>query len=105
MNWIFLLLAGVLEIGFTTALKMSNNFTNLKWVATFVVCIIASFYLINLATRTIPLGTAYAIWTGLGAAGTVLVGAYFFNEPLSMGRIFFICTLIGSVVGLKAFSK
>jgi quaternary ammonium compound-resistance protein SugE len=60
--------------------------------------------MINLATRTIPLGTAYAIWTGLGAAGTVIIGAYFFNEPLSLARIFFIATLVGSVIGLKVVS-
>jgi len=104
MNWIFLIIAGLLEIGFTTSMKLSNNFTNHKWTASFILCIMLSFYMINLATRTIPLGTAYAIWTGLGAAGTVIIGAYFFNEPLSVARIFFIATLVGSVIGLKVVS-
>ncbi|WP_442592012.1 DMT family transporter [Pedobacter sp. AW31-3R] len=104
MNWIFLILAGLLEIGFTTSMKLSNGFSNLKWVACFIICIILSFLLINKATETIPLGTAYAIWTGIGAAGTVIVGAFFFNEPLSFIRIFFISTLIASVIGLKIFA-
>lgn len=104
MNWTYLIIAGFLEIGFTTALKLSNNFTNLKWTFTFIICIMLSFYMINLATRTIPLGTAYAIWTGLGAAGTVIIGALYFNEPLSLLRIFFIATLVGSVIGLKVVS-
>lgn len=104
MNWIFLIIAGLLEIGFTTCLKLSNNFANLKWTVGFIVCIVLSFYLINKATQTLPLGTAYAVWTGIGAAGTVIVGIIFFNEPVSFGRIFFITTLIASVVGLKVFA-
>jgi len=104
MNWIFLIIAGLLEIGFTTCLKLSNNFANLKWTVGFIVCIVLSFYLINKATQTLPLGTAYAVWTGIGAAGTVIVGIIFFNEPVSFGRIFFITTLIASVIGLKVFA-
>ena len=104
MNWIFLIIAGLLEIGFTTCLKLSNNFANLKWTAGFIACIILSFYLINKATQTLPLGTAYAVWTGIGAAGTVIVGIIFFNEPVSFWRIFFITTLIASVIGLKVFA-
>jgi quaternary ammonium compound-resistance protein SugE len=104
MNWIFLIIAGLLEVGFTTCMKLSDNFSNHKWTAGFALCIMLSFYMINLASRTIPLGTAYAIWTGLGAAGTVIIGAYFFNEPLSLARIFFIATLVGSVIGLKVVS-
>lgn len=104
MNWIFLILAGLLEIGFTTSMKLSDNFSNLKWTASFIICIILSFILINKATVTIPLGTAYAVWTGIGAAGTVVIGAWFFNEPLSLIRIFFITTLIASVIGLKVFA-
>ncbi|WP_091222545.1 DMT family transporter [Mucilaginibacter gossypiicola] len=104
MNWICLIFAGLLEIGFTTCLKLSDNFSNLKWTLGFIVCIVFSFVLINKATQTIPLGTAYAVWTGIGAAGTVIVGAFFFSEPLSFIRMFFITTLIASVVGLKAFA-
>jgi len=101
MNWIYLVMAGILEIGFTTCMKLSNNFTNIKWTAGFITCIVVSFYLVNKATATIPLGTAYAVWTGIGAVGTVLVGIFYFNEPANFWRIFFIATLILSIVGLK----
>lgn len=101
MNWIYLILAGFLEIGFTTCMKMSNNFTNIKWTAGFVACIVISFYFVNKATATIPLGTAYAVWTGIGAVGTVLMGIIYFNEPANFWRIFFIATLILSIIGLK----
>mgnify|MGYP006150947545 FL=1 len=104
MNWIFLIIAGILEIGFTTSMKMSNNFTNLKWSASFVACIVLSFYFVNKACQTLPLGTAYAVWTGIGAVGTVLMGILVFKDPASFWRIFFISTLIGSVIGLKAVS-
>lgn len=101
MNWAFLILAGILEIGFTTCMKLSNNFTNIKWTAAFVVCITLSFYFVNKACQTLPLGTAYAVWTGIGAVGTVLVGIFYFGEPSNFWRIFFISTLIFSILGLK----
>jgi quaternary ammonium compound-resistance protein SugE len=104
MNWIILIIAGLFEVGFTTCLKLSNNFTNLKWTAGFIACILLSFYFLNKATQTLPMGTAYAVWTGIGAAGTVIVGIIFYNEPASFWRIFFIITLISSVLGLKAFA-
>ena len=96
-----MVIAGFFEIGFTTCLKLSNNFSNLKWSAGFFVCIILSFLLLNKATQILPMGTAYAVWTGIGAVGTVLVGIYFFNEPVNFWRVFFISTLIGSILGLK----
>ena len=105
MNWIFLIIAGLLEIGFTTCLKLSNNFANLKWTVGFIVCIVLSFYLINKATQTLPLGTAYAVWTGIGAVGTVLVGILVFKEPATFWRLFFIVTLIASIIGLKFVSS
>lgn len=101
MNWIYLLIAGILELGFTTSMKLSNNFTNYKWVAVFIACIAASFYCVNKATQTIPLGTVYAVWTGIGAFGTVIIGMIYFNEPVNFWRIFFISTLILSILGLK----
>lgn len=104
MNWIMLIIAGLLEVGFTTCLKLSDNFSNLKWTAGFLICTLLSFYFLNKATQTLPLGTAYAVWTGIGAAGTVLVGILFYNEPATFWRIFFIITLIASVLGLKAFA-
>lgn len=101
MNWIFLIIAGILEIGFTTSMKMSNNFTNFKWTASFVACIVLSFYFVNKACQTLPLGTAYAVWTGIGAVGTVLMGIIYFKEPVNFWRLFFISTLILSILGLK----
>ena len=104
MNWIFLIVAGLLEIGFTTCLKLSANFSNLKWTGGFLLCAVLSFYCLNKATVTLPLGTAYAVWTGIGAVGTVLVGIIYINEPATFWRLFFIATLIGSILGLKFFA-
>ena len=101
MNWMILILAGLFEVGFTTCLKLSNNFTNLKWSIAFFICISLSFFLLNKASQTIPIGTAYAVWTGIGAVGTVIIGIIYFSEPSSFWRLFFITTLIASIVGLK----
>lgn len=101
MSWIILVIAGLFEVGFTTCLKLSNNFSNLKWSIAFFVCISVSFILLNKAIQTLPMGTAYAVWTGIGAVGTVLVGIFFFEEPVNFWRIFFIVTLISSILGLK----
>jgi quaternary ammonium compound-resistance protein SugE len=105
MAWIYLVIAGLFEVGFTTTLKLSNNFSNLKWSVGFFICISLSFYFLNQAIQTIPLGTAYAVWTGIGAVGTVFVGITFFREPSDFWRILFLSLLIGSIVGLKFVSK
>jgi quaternary ammonium compound-resistance protein SugE len=105
MSWIYLLIAGCFEVGFTTSLKLSNNFTNWKWSVVFFICISLSFHFLNEAIKTIPLGTAYAVWTGIGAVGTVLIGIFIFKEPSDFWRVFFIMLLIGSIIGLKLVSK
>ncbi|WP_145858005.1 DMT family transporter [Pedobacter suwonensis] len=105
MNWIILIIAGLFEVGFTTCLKLSNNFSSIKWSAAFFICITLSFLLLNKASQTLPMGTAYAVWTGIGAVGTVIIGILYFNEPATFWRIFFICTLIGSIAGLKFFAS
>ena len=105
MNWLILILAGLFEVGFTTCLKLSNNFTNLKWSIGFFICISLSFFLLNKAIQTIPIGTGYAVWTGIGAVGTTIIGIAFYKEPTNFWRLFFIFTLIASIVGLKVFSK
>lgn len=105
MGWIYLIIAGMFEIGFTTCLKLSNNISNLKWSLGFFICISASFYLLNKAIQSIPMGTAYAVWTGIGAVGTVLVGVFLYKEPADTWRLFFICLLIGSIIGLKLVSR
>jgi quaternary ammonium compound-resistance protein SugE len=104
MSWLLLILAGLFEVGFTTCLKLSDNFRNMGWAAGFLVCAVLSFYFLNKAAQVIPLGTAYAVWTGIGAVGTVIVGMAFFREPSDFWRLFFIALLIGSVIGLKAVS-
>ena len=104
MPWLILILAGLFEVGFTTCLKLSQNFSNLKWSIAFFICITLSFLLLNKATQTIPLGTGYAVWTGIGATGTAILGMIWFREPTEFWRIFFIFTLIISIIGLKVFS-
>lgn len=104
MAWIYLIIAGLFEVGFTTSLKFSNNFTNAKWSVAFFVSIYLSFHFLNEAIQKIPLGTAYAVWTGIGAVGTAIIGIYLFNEPSDLWRVFFITLLIGSIIGLKLVS-
>jgi quaternary ammonium compound-resistance protein SugE len=105
MNWLILIIAGLFEVGFTTCLKFSNNFTNLKWSIGFFICITLSFVLLNKASQTIPIGTAYGVWTGIGAVGTVIMGIIFFKESADFWRLFFIATLIASIIGLKVVSS
>ena len=104
MAWIFLVIAGLFEVGFTTCLKYSNNFSNWKWSVGFFVCITLSFFFLNQSIQKIPIGTAYAVWTGIGAVGTVLMGIFVFKDPANFWRIFFLFTLIASIVGLKVVS-
>ncbi|NJM34512.1 MAG: multidrug efflux SMR transporter [Rhodomicrobium sp.] len=104
MAWIYLIVAGILEIGFTTALRYTEGFTRIVPNIVFILFIFASFYFLEKALKTIPLGTAYAVWTGIGAAGTAIVGVLAYNEPASAARLFFITTLIGSIIGLKLVS-
>jgi quaternary ammonium compound-resistance protein SugE len=105
MNWLILVLAGFFEVAFTTCLKNSDNFKHLGWSIGFFVSITLSFVLLNKAIQTIPIGTAYAVWTGIGAAGTAIMGILFFKEPAETWRMFFLVLLISSIVGLKVFSK
>ena len=105
MAWFILVLAGLFEVAFTTCLKMSDNFKHLGWSIAFFVSITLSFALLNKAVQTIPLGTGYAVWTGIGAVGTALIGILVFKEPAFFWRVFFIALLISSIVGLKLVSK
>lgn len=104
MPWLYLILAAACEIAFAGSLKLTQNFTNLKWSVVFVVFYVLSIVLLNKAVQQIPIGTAYAVWTGIGAAGTVLLGIFYFKEPYNFWRVFFLCTLILSIIGLKFFS-
>ncbi len=103
-GWFFLLIAGVLEIGFASTLKLTQGFSKPIPTAVFVFFAVFSFYFLNKAAQTIPVGTAYAIWTGIGAFGTIIVGILFYSEPASFLRLFFLMTLIASIIGLKLVS-
>lgn len=105
MAWIILVLAGLFEVAFTTCLKLSDNFKNTGWSIAFFVSISLSFFLLNKAIQTIPIGTGYAVWTGIGAAGTAIIGMVFFKESTDFWRIFFIFLLISSIIGLKLVSR
>jgi len=104
MSWFLLLVAGLLEIGWAIGLKYTDGFTRL-WpsVATLATAWL-SFYLLALAVREIPIGTAYAIWTGIGAVGVATFGILFLKEPASMVRILFILMIVAGIMGLKLFS-
>src|SRR5689334_10068914 len=107
MNWILLIIAGFFEVGFATCLgkaRETTGNTSLLWMIGFFVSLSISMYLLFKATQTLPIGTAYAVWTGIGAVGTVLVGIFLFKEPADFWRIFFIVLLVGSIVGLKVVS-
>ncbi len=105
MAWLFLILGGLFEVGFTISLKYSENFSRLWPSIAFVICITLSFFLLNKAINNgLPIGTAYAVWTGIGAAGTAIAGMFFFKEPVMLWRIFFLAMLIGSIIGLKFVS-
>ena len=103
--WIFLALAGVFEVLFAATLKLTENFTRLYPTLIFITFAILSFYFLTKAIESIPVGTAYVIWTGIGAVGTVLVGIFYYNEPASFLRLFFISTLVISIIGLKLVSN
>jgi len=102
--WIYLLVAGIFEVGWAVGLKYSLGFS--RWVPSVitVICMIISFGFLALALRALPLGTAYAIWTGIGAAGTAVAGLILFGESRDPVRLAFLCLIVIGVVGLKVFS-
>ena len=104
MAWVVLILAGLFEIVWAYSMKLSEGFTKLTPSLITLFFMVLSFGLLAYAMKTLPLGTAYAVWTGIGAVGTVLMGIFVFKEPATFLRLFFIATLIGSIVGLKAVS-
>lgn len=104
MAWVFLSVAGLLEIFWSTCMKLSEGFTRLGFSVLTIVGMLASFGLLSQAMKTLPLGTAYGIWTGIGALGAVVVGLVLFKEPATAGRIFFASLLLIGIVGLKLTS-
>ncbi|MDO6802902.1 multidrug efflux SMR transporter [Wenyingzhuangia sp. 1_MG-2023] len=107
MNWILLIIAGLFEVAFASCLGKAKEVTGNEvywWYGGFLVSLIISMSLLIKATQNLPIGTAYAVWTGVGAVGTVLMGIFIFKEPATFWRVFFIATLIGSIIGLKFVS-
>lgn len=107
MAWLLLILAGLFEVGFATCLgkaKEAGGAAALWWMAGFFASLFMSMFLLYQAVRTLPIGTAYAVWTGIGAVGTVIAGIVLFKEPTDFWRMFFLFTLVASLVGLKAVS-
>lgn len=104
MDWIILIAAGIFEVAFTSCMGKIKETTGGEmywWCAGFIISIVISMGLLIRAIQTLPIGTAYAVWTGIGAVGTVLVGIFLFKDPANFWRLFFIFTLVGSIVGLK----
>jgi quaternary ammonium compound-resistance protein SugE len=107
MNWIVLTIAGLFEVAFAFCLGKAKETTGTEmylWYVGFLVALTASMVLLMKAIQALPIGTAYAVWTGVGAVGTILVGIFVFKEPATFLRLFFLTTLIGSIIGLKAVS-
>ena len=104
MAWFYLILGGFFEIGFTTALRYVDGFKNLPWTLAFLVSVALSMGLLEMASRTIPMGTAYAVWGGIGAVGTVIVGMAFFDEPTTTVRLLLILGIVACIGALKLTS-
>lgn len=104
MAWIYLLLAGLCEIGGVTALKLSEGFSKWKPAAASFIFGFFSFYLLSLSLRTLPIGTAYAVWTGIGSVGSVIVGMLFFRESKHWLRMLFISLVVIGIIGLRFVS-
>ncbi len=104
MSWLFLVLAGIGEIGFVTFMKLSEGFTRRKYSVLTGLSAFASFYFLAKSLLELPVGTAYGIWTGIGAVGSVLIGMFFWGESRNWKRLVFIAMIIGSVIGLKIIS-
>jgi quaternary ammonium compound-resistance protein SugE len=108
MNWILVIAGGVFEVAFTFCLgkmKGASGSAKIWWFTFFAISLLTSMTLLWKATQSLPIGTAYAVWTGVGAVGTVLMGILVFNEPSTFWRLFFISTLVGSIIGLKFVSN
>ena len=108
MNGLFLILGGFFGTAFALCLgkaKESNGNDVYFWYGGFLVCLLISMGLLIKATQTLPIGTAYAVWTGIGAVGSVIIGIFIFKEPATFWRLFFLFTLVSSIVGLKYVSS
>ena len=101
MPWIYLIIGGLFEVGFTTALRFVEGFRNLSWTLAFLASVSISMALLEFAARNIPMGTAYAVWGGIGAVGTVIVGILWFHEPSSTVRVLLILAIVAAIAALR----
>ncbi len=104
MNWFYLIIAGLLEIGWAIGLKYTEGWSKLLPSVLTGLAMLASFYFLSLALKTLPIGTAYAVWTGIGTVGAAVLGMILFNEPRDFARIVCILLIIGGIAGLKLTS-
>jgi quaternary ammonium compound-resistance protein SugE len=102
MAWVLLVTAGLFEIGWAVGLKFTQGFTRLWPTIGTVGAMVASMVLLGVAVRTLPLGTAYAVWTGIGTAGTAILAMFLFNEPVTLSRVVFLSMIVLGILGLKA---
>jgi quaternary ammonium compound-resistance protein SugE len=99
--WFWLILGGLFEVGFTTSLRFVDGFRNLPWTLAFLASVAVSMGLLEYASRSIPMGTAYAVWGGIGALGTVVDGIHWFQEPATTVRVLLILLIVAAIAGLK----
>lgn len=104
MPWVLLIIGGFFEVGFTTSLRFVEGFRNLPWTLAFLASVAVSMALLEAASRSIPMGTAYAVWGGIGAVGTVIVGILWFHEPSSTVRILLILGIVAAIAALRLTS-
>jgi len=105
MGWSYLLIAGLFEIVWAVGMKYTQSFTRLLPSVLVIIAMLLSVYFLTIAVKTIPVGTAYAVWTGIGIAGTTVLGIFLFQEPVQLLRLFFIFLILVSIVGLKVIAK
>jgi quaternary ammonium compound-resistance protein SugE len=101
MPWLWLIVGGMFEVGFTTSLRFVDSFRNLPWTLAFLASVAVSMGLLEIASRSIPMGTAYAVWGGIGAVGTVVVGILWFHEPATIVRLLLLLAIVASISALR----
>ena len=100
-GWFYLIMSGFIDVAWALSMKKADGFSNPGWSALSLVLLAVFVYLLTKALQVLPVGTAYAVWTGIGAAGTVAVGIIFFSEPATMARLFYIGVVVAGIVGLQ----